>query len=191
MIPWGSWRSRPSATRKVCGNLKSLSKYTGLARGRVGAPPPVQAVGWSARAAPGKAGTLAPVQVSVTVSRPVPTYALESQTYAGRPVKMPTPPRTTVVPLPSASTLKPSRGDQSTLPLGKTPVSMCRAASPGLLIRFGLLTGDLKYGTSARMPAVTVARSLRLHWSWMNAPSCLTEKSVSYTHLTLPTSDLV
>src|SRR5437660_411018 len=67
---------------------------------------------------------------------------------------MPAPPRTMVSELPWTSQLKPSRGDQSGLPLGTLLVSM---GSVGLAATAALVTCEERKGTSMRRPGVTGA----------------------------------
>jgi hypothetical protein len=78
---------------------------------------------------------------------------LLTQTYGGRPVNRPAPPRTIVSAFPSTSQLKPSRGDRRRLPLGTCPVSMGNAA---FVARAGLVFADERIGTSMRKPGVMV-----------------------------------
>ena len=104
------------------------------------------------------AGTVVPVQVSVSCSRPVPTKAFESQTYGGRPVNQPAPPRRSSGRCPSGSKLNPTRGDQSTFPLGKSAVLIGRK---GFAASAGFWAGLSLNGTSIRRPAVNVSRSRR------------------------------
>src|SRR6266850_7211109 len=90
--------------------------------------PPVQSLGWllGSTVNPGTPGPPGVVekQSSSTWEMPFTVYALETHTNAGRPVKRPAPPRTTVLDSPSTSQLKPARGDHSGLPLGTLLVSM-------------------------------------------------------------------
>ena len=54
----------------------------------------------------------------------LPTW-FEIHTYAGRPVKIPVPPRSWVLRAPSRSQLKPTRGDQRMFASGSFPLSYC------------------------------------------------------------------
>src|SRR5512141_159587 len=148
----GSCLSTPKANLSVCGYLKFWSKKLIVDADDDG-PLPDRQVRGVAEVSKVNAGTWAPVQTRSSCSRPVLTKAFETQTYGGRPLKMPTPPRTIICPSPLGSQFRPKRGDQS-FPFGDTPVLM-----PRLSTRPGLVTGLSTFGRSARRPRVKVRRS--------------------------------
>src|SRR3569833_4177665 len=104
--PHGSCWSPPSATLRLCGSLKSWTKYESDAAD--GCDPVVHDEGCAFGSAM-KFGTPAPEQLSSSAPVPVFEYANDIQLYGSRPVNTPTPPRT-AVPW-RTSQWKPRRGE--------------------------------------------------------------------------------
>src|SRR6266404_3338340 len=107
----GSRWSRPIDARATCGRWKFLSKYTTAAFAEPWFEGPPHANGMLAMSIE-KVGTRSvvpplpekgPSHTRSTCSRPVFTNAFDTHTYGGRPLKMPTPPRTSVLPSPRRS----------------------------------------------------------------------------------------
>src|SRR3569833_2009122 len=105
--PHGSCWSPPSATLRLCGSLKSLTKYESAAAD--GCEPVVHDEGCAFGSAT-KCGTPAPEQLSSSAPVPVFEYANDIQLYGSRPVNTPTPPRTAV---PWRTSLKKPKQDKN------------------------------------------------------------------------------